>query len=148
MTPLERFLAYFEDFERTYVDDDWSRLEQYFAPDAVYRVEGGGSFDCVLEGRAAIFAGIRRFLDGFDRKCTREIRSSAPPAADGDSVRVRGVAAYTRGDSPEILLDLEEEAVFRDGVIVALTDRYFASPDSDMRAWLAKWGKDLSPSYV
>jgi len=45
MDPLSRFMAYFQDFELTYRDDDWSRLEQYFAPDAVYRIRGSGAFD-------------------------------------------------------------------------------------------------------
>jgi hypothetical protein len=33
MNSLDRFFAYFQDFELTYLDDDWARLEQYFAPD-------------------------------------------------------------------------------------------------------------------
>jgi hypothetical protein len=32
----QRFEAYAADFELTFVDDDWSRLEQYFTDDAVY----------------------------------------------------------------------------------------------------------------
>jgi len=36
MTAQDRFIAYALDFERTYQDDDWSRLEPYFAEDVVY----------------------------------------------------------------------------------------------------------------
>ncbi|HME70466.1 MAG TPA: hypothetical protein VKM54_11450, partial [Myxococcota bacterium] len=39
-TLLQRFVEYAQAFEKTYVDDDWTRLEPYFAPDAVYRVVG------------------------------------------------------------------------------------------------------------
>jgi hypothetical protein len=148
MNPLDRFLAYFQDFELTYADDDWSRLEQYFAPDAVYRIEGAGSFDCVLEGRDAIFAGIRRFLDGFDRQCHREIRPVGAPVVEGDTVRVRGHGLYRRGESPVLVLDLEESAEFRDGVIVCLSDRYLSPIEPDMHEWMERWGQGLSPSYI
>jgi hypothetical protein len=148
MTPLETFLAYFQAFEQTYVDDDWTRLERFLAPEAVYRVRGGGGFDCEIQGRDAIFAGIRRFLDGFDRQCTREIRPVGAPALDANIVRVRGIAAYRRGESPELLLDIEEEAEFRDGVIVSLTDTYRTPVDEDMAAWIARWGEGLDPTYT
>ena len=148
MNPLDRFLAYFQDFELTYADDDWSRLEQYFAPDAVYRIEGAGSFDCVLEGRDAIFAGIRRFLDGLDRQCHREIRPVGAPVVEGDTVRVRGHGLYRRGESPVLVLDLEESAEFHDGVIVCLSDRYLSPIEPDMHEWMERWGQGLSPSYI
>src|SRR6185369_3077312 len=38
MGPMNRFFEYAQDFEKTYVDDDWSRLARYFHPDAVYEV--------------------------------------------------------------------------------------------------------------
>lgn len=148
MNPVERFLAYFQDFELTYADDDWSRLEPYFAPGAVYRIEGAGSFDCVLEGRDAVFGGIRRFLDGFDRRCHREIRPLGMPSVDGSTVTVRGHGLYRRGESPVLVLDIEESAEFENGVIVRLTDRYLAPVEADMRQWMERWGQGLSPSYL
>jgi len=148
MNLLERFFAYAQDFELTYLDDDWTRLEKYFAPDAVYRVEGASSFDCVLEGRDAVFQGIRRFLDGFDRQCTREVRLVGTPTVEGNAVRFQGEALYRRGESPVFVLALEEEAEFRDGLIVSLTDRYPAHLNADMQEWMNRWGPALSPSYV
>ena len=41
MDLIARFLEYAAAFEATYVDDDWSRLERFFAPDVVYAVTGG-----------------------------------------------------------------------------------------------------------
>jgi hypothetical protein len=148
MNPLERFFAYAQDFERTYLDDDWTRLEKYFAADAVYRVEGAGSFDCVLEGRDAIFHGIRRFLDGFDRQCRRAVRLVGTPLVEGDTVRFFGDALYRRGESPVLLLALEEQADFCDGVIVRLTDRYRTAVDAGMQDWMDRWGQGLSPTSV
>src|SRR5690349_21367083 len=57
MENLPRFMAYAADFEKTLVDDDWSRLRQYFADDAVYEVKAE-SFGCKLSGPDAIFKGI------------------------------------------------------------------------------------------
>ena len=36
MSILDRYLAYADAFELSYADDDWSRLEPYFTPAAVY----------------------------------------------------------------------------------------------------------------
>ena len=64
MSIMERFIAYAQDFEQTYVDDDWSRLTPYFKPDAVYEV--AGSMPAKLTGAATIFRGIKKSLDNFD----------------------------------------------------------------------------------
>ena len=53
-----RFFAYAQDFEQTFFDDDWSRLAGYFEPDAVYEVRNV-PFACRIEGRDAIFRGIK-----------------------------------------------------------------------------------------
>src|SRR5688572_7105692 len=62
-----RFFAYAQAFEQTFADDDWSRLAQYFEPDAVYEVRNV-PFACRIEGRDAIFRGIKKSLDNFDRR--------------------------------------------------------------------------------
>ena len=36
MSIKDRYQAYADAFEESYVDDDWSRMEQYFTEDAVY----------------------------------------------------------------------------------------------------------------
>lgn len=145
---MESFAAYFAAFEATYVDDDWSRLEPLFAPDAVYRVTGSGRFDCELRGRDAVLAGLRRFLDGFDRHCERRLEATRKPEVEGDRVRLRGTAYYRRGESPEFALELEEEIVFKDGRIVRLTDTYPPDFAERMDAWMEDWARDLDPSYV
>jgi hypothetical protein len=143
------FLGYAQAFEATYEDDDWSRLDEFLAPDLVYRVLGTSGWDCVVEGREAVYAAIRRFLDGFDRQCTRRVSpGTAPPSVEGDCLRVTGSAAYRRGDSDELLLEMELMAEFRDGKIRALSDVYPVATVERMKAWMARWGKGLRPSYV
>ena len=49
MGTAETFFAYAADFEKSYLDDDWSRLARHFREDAVYRVESD-LFGCELKG--------------------------------------------------------------------------------------------------
>lgn len=152
MESMQRFLAYYKAFEQTYVDDDWSRLEELFTPDAVYRVTGAGTYDCELRGRDAVFAGIRKFLNGFDRRCTRRLEAIDPPSADGDTISFRGAAVYTRGESPELRLVLTEVIEYRDGRIARITDTYDSSwrngPPAEVADWLRTYGSDLTLGYV
>src|SRR5678816_3177764 len=39
MNIMEQFITYAGDFEKTFGDDDWTRLRRYFADDAVYEVK-------------------------------------------------------------------------------------------------------------
>jgi hypothetical protein len=152
MELLKRFLAYYTAFEKTYVDDDWSRLEALFAPDAVYRITGTGAYDCELRGRDAVFTGIRKFLDGFDRRCVRRLESIDPPVVEGSRVVFRGAAIYTRGESPPLRLELTEMIDYRDGQIERISDVYDESwkdgPPAVIAEWLRKYAGDLTLSYV
>ena len=42
MDPLQRFGEYAADFEKTFEDDDWSRLNAYFDENASYVVSAIG----------------------------------------------------------------------------------------------------------
>ena len=62
MSILERYQAYADDFEKSYDDDDWTRIGRYFTEGAVYE----GNPDAV--GREAVLAKLKAGVDGFDRK--------------------------------------------------------------------------------
>ncbi len=147
-TLLQRFVEYAQAFEKTYVDDDWTRLEPYFAPDAVYRVVGSTSWDCEVRGRPQVLAAIHKFANEFDRKCTRTVRPGGALLVGADSVRVTGVATYTRGDSDELALHIEMIAQYRDGLIIRLSDVFPAENEARVRAWIERWAPDLQPSYT
>ena len=145
---LQRFFAYAQAFEKTYVDDDWTRIEPYFAEDAVYRVVGSTSWDCEVRGRSRIAAAIRKFVNEFDRKCTRTIRPAGKPFVGADTVRVFGSASYTIGDSDELVLEIEIIAQYRDGQMIRLSDVYRAENEARVRAWIERWAPDLDFSYT
>jgi hypothetical protein len=147
MNPLQLFADYAQDFERTYADDDWSRLEQYFTPDATYEV--GAPFACSLRGPDAIFAGIRKSLDGFDRRfATREVAIEGAPSVEGDTVTLSWAVTYGRPGSPPLVLRGRSRATYADGRIARLADSYDAAAIASTTAWIRSHGADLDPSYV
>ena len=148
MTNLDRFLEYATEFEKTFEDDDWARLERFFHPDATYEVRGV-SFACHLDGRAAILRGIRKSLDGFDRRCdSREIGLTDPPEERDGTVIVRWKGTYTYGDAPPVTLQGRSEARYEKGVIVELSDTYEPQLAAGIDAWMKAHGKGLDASYV
>jgi hypothetical protein len=148
MTPLERFGAYAQDFEKTFEDDDWSRLERYFAPDAVYEVSGD-PMSCSIRGRDAIFRGIKKSLDGFDRRfATRAIALQGAPIVAGDTVTLSWAVTYERAGTPPFVLRGQSRATYAGDRIVRLVDSYDAAMTAEAAAWLGAHGADLDPSYV
>ena len=147
MDVMTTFMAYAKEFETTYVDDDWQRLERFFAADAVYEVKNV-SYACRLEGTEAIFAGIKKSLDHFDRRMnTRKIDVTAPPSLEGETLSVTWAVTYTRGSAPPIRISATTTGTVRDGRIVCLCDTYDTGQEEVLRAWLDEYAPDLDPSY-
>jgi hypothetical protein len=148
MGTLERFLAYAADFEKTLADDDWSRLTPYFADDAVYRVESD-LFGCELEGPDAIFTGMKKSLDGFDRNFpTRDVAASGAPEVEGEELRVDWTVTYHREGLPDFVLPGRSLARIRDDRIVLLVDSYDPGLETELEAWSEQNGLNLDPSYT
>jgi hypothetical protein len=147
MDLLRRFGAYAADFEKTFEDDDWTRLVQYFAEDAVYTV-AGAPFACEIRGRDAILRAIKKSLDGFDRRMDkREIGSGAAPEVEGRRITVCGSVRYVKEGLEPISIRLSETAEFDDaGLIVRLHDDYPEGQEAAL-AWIERH-KQFDPSYV
>lgn len=148
MDDLNRFLAYAGDFEKTYLDDDWARLERYFTDDAVYEVRGLG-LDCRLQGTTAIFTGIKKSLDNFDRTfSTRKIAVTSGPDVTGGTIRMGWTVSYGREGLEPFPLRGRTEVRYRDGRIAYLGDSYDASMEKDAAEWSARNRVTLNPRYV
>jgi hypothetical protein len=146
MDPLSLFLEYVQAFEETYVDDDWSRLERFFAPDATYDVSGAGA-DCHIAGRDAIFRAIKKSVTGFDRKfAERLVDFTGTPTAEGNVASAPWAVVYKKPGAPDFVLRGRSTARYRDGVIHSLRDDMVV--DEAGMAWLAKHGQGLDPSYT
>jgi hypothetical protein len=148
MENLTRFMEYAADFEKTLADDDWSRLHRYFAPTAVYEVKAEG-FGCTLTGPDAIFKGMKKSLDGFDRKFDgRTVELTSGPEIDGDALRMGWAATYQKAGKTPYVLRGRSEVCYGDGQIVRLVDSYDASVAAEGAAWMQQNGMVLDPSYV
>lgn len=146
MTKIEQFLSYAAAFEQTYVDDDWQRLEKYFTDDVTYRVSGlPTAYE--LHGRDNMLRGIRKSLDGFDRKMTvRKIVPTAPPTENDGKVMFQGFVRYQRADSPPVELHATLVAEFDGDRICNMHDTF--KIDAAGGQWLARYAHDLDGSYV
>ena len=143
MTNFECFAAYAADFEKTFKDDDWSRLERYFAPDAVYEVRNTG-FGCRIEGARAILRGIKHSLDGFDRRLTkRTVDLVGAPVEKGDTVSLGWTATYKTPGAPPFVLRGRSTARYRGDAIVELVDEYPDGMDAEGAAWIETYAPDL-----
>jgi hypothetical protein len=145
---LQQFMAYAGDFERTLADDDWARLRRYFADDAVYEVQAE-SFGCRLTGPPAIFAGMKKSLDGFDRKFSkRDIEVVSGPDVSGAEIRMTWKVSYTKEGLPPFVLRGRSMVGYAGDKIAYLTDMYDPSVAAELAAWQRQSGVALDPSYT
>src|SRR5262245_42813710 len=122
MDIMQRFIAYAGDFERTLKDDDWNRLRQYFADNAGYEVTGA-RFGCRLSGPTAIFAGMKKSLNGFDRKFTnRDVEVTSGPDIAGDKMSLGWKVVYHKEGWPDYVLRGRSAVRFEGDKIAQLTD--------------------------
>jgi hypothetical protein len=110
MSLVDRFQAYADDFERTFADDDWSRLEQYFTEDAAYSTTANG---LRVDGRPTVLAVLQASVSSFDRRCsTRTLRTTKGPYERSNEVHREWVATYTLDGAPDIQISGSERAVY------------------------------------
>ena len=145
MKLIERFQKYAEDFEETYVDDDWSRIAPYFAEDAVYVVRGMPVFPIDAKGRDAVLAALKGSIDGFDRRCaSRSLELTAPPSVTDQIVTIHWRGVYTLGDAPNLDFAGIEEAHYNEaGEILRLVDIYEAEAVRTVGRWMEEHGDKL-----
>ena len=148
MEIIQQFLAYAGEFEKTLADDDWTRLQPFFNADAVYEVKAE-VFGCRLVGPQAIFAGMKKSLDNFDRKFPkRDIEVTSGPEVDGDEMRMAWQVTYCKDGLPPYVLRGRSVVRYADGKIAYLSDLYDPSVGPEFAAWQAKTGIALDPSYT
>lgn len=148
MEILEQFFAYAGDFEKTYVDDEWGRLHQYFHDDATYNVMAE-AIPCLLTGPDAIFTGIKKSLDGFDRKFDkRELELVGQPEVNGDELSANWAVTYRKSDFEPYVLRGKSVATFRDGKIAALSDTIAPATEKALAEWVRASGFSVDPSYI
>ncbi len=149
---MQVFMDYAAAFEQTYIDDDWSRLAPFFAEDASYEVRGG-PLACKITGRDAILVGLKKSIDGLDRRCSdRKIDLTDEPNVTstdkGHELSVGWRASYQYGDAPRAGFAGRSVANIVNGVIIALRDEYTDEDMEGFGAWMLEYGEGLDGSYV
>ncbi len=148
MEILQQFFAYAGAFEETYVDDQWGRLRQYFHEDATYEVKSD-AMPCKLTGSDAIFAGIKKSLDGFDRKFDqRELALVDEPVVDGNQLSVNWAATFRKDDFDPYVLRGQSVATYRDGKLAALSDSIDPAAEKALAEWVEVSGFSVDPAYT
>ena len=147
MSLIRQFIEQRAAFEKTYEDGNWVRLEPYFSEGLIYEVMNM-PFHCVIRGRPAVIAGLRRSIERFDRLCRRTVGLGAMIFQEGNNVLVHSGIRFRRGDSPPIETSLGELATYRDGRIERLIDIYDPGEGAKFERWMAEWGNGLDASYT
>ena len=141
MNDLRLFAEYAAKFEEVYISDDWSQLEPFFHENAVYEMLGEAQ---LLEGRDAVFAGLKRSLDNSDRRFEkRELRLLAGPEIRDGAVWFGWRATYRSGELPPMVLEGEETLRFTDGRISHMRDTCPEEVITHFGAWMEEHGDKL-----
>lgn len=149
---IQVLMDYAAAFEQTYIDDDWTRVAPFFAEDASYEVRGG-PLACKIIGREGILHGLKKSIDGLDRRCDdRIIKVTGGPQAtstdDGYELSIDWHVSYQYGDAPQAGFAGHSVVNIADGVIVALRDEYAPEEMERFGAWMLEYGEGLDGSYV
>lgn len=144
MSNIGRYQAYAEAFEESYADDDWSRLEQYFTEDAVYKTDVQ-PMAFRAEGRAAVLAKLKEGVDSFDRNFdSRALEMLAEPEDRGGNVFMQWAATYKKAGLPDVRLTGTETATFEGDRISQLEDTFEEEAVQGMLAWMQEHGAALA----
>ena len=137
MEHARRFLEYAADFEETYEDDDWSRLEVYFTEDAVYAVTGEAPLGGEWAGREALLQHLHEIVDELDRRF--EIRATeivGAPKVGENSIEFDWRGTYKNAGEPDLVFGGREKATFSGDRIIRLVDTMEEGADQRIQAWL------------
>jgi hypothetical protein len=137
MSILDRFQAYADAFEQSYVDDDWSRIAPFFTEGVVYEGEPDA------RGRDAVLARLKDGVDAFDRRMDSRLPDFDAPVVDGDTLTMKWRVTYTKSGRPDLVISGVETAVFEGDRIALLRDTFDPEAQKTLAEWLARHGAAL-----
>lgn len=138
MSIAERYQAYAEAFEQSYVDDDWTRIEPFFTENSVYEDDPENA-----EGRAAVLAKLKGGVDTFDRQMDSRTPDFQTPTVDGNTLKMNWKVTYTKADCPDLVIFGSETAVFEGDQIALLRDDIDPAAMAGMGEWMQVHGAKL-----
>jgi hypothetical protein len=140
---IERFQAYAADFERTFVDDDWTRLEQYFTAGAVYVTLG--PYGARAAGRSTLLEALRRAVSNFDRRCdSRSLETTRGPEQIANQVHREWACTFTCAAAPDLRISGSERALYEGDRICLLEEQLTDKSQLLFAQWLHEHAAKLS----
>ena len=142
MSIVDIFESFAADFEDCVDDDNWPRLEKYFAEDATYLNLGGP--DPICEGRDAILAYLRKDVTNTDRRFdSRALIALSPPVTDGNRLSRRWRCIYTLNGVPDLVLEGESRYLFKSDLIKELEVELTEDAMQRLDEWMCEYGDKL-----
>lgn len=139
MNLIQRFIEFAAAFEKTYADDDWTRLEAFLTEDVVYEVTGGPPLGGRWAGRDAVLRQLKESVDGLDRRFdARKTELLGAPFAEDDTVTFEWRGTYTLAGKPDLVFSGTERVEFEGDRIRFFTDRVSEGDDAQIRAYLSE----------
>ena len=137
MSIQDRYQAYADAFEESYLDDDWARIEPFFTEGAVY--EG----DPEANGRDALIAKLKNGVDAFDRRMDSRTPDFNTPTVNGDVLTMKWQVTYTKAGAPDLVISGVEIATFEGDRIARLRDDFDPAAEKAMGEWMTQHGAKL-----
>jgi len=142
MNMVEIFEHFALDFEATVVDDDWSRLEKYFAEYASYQNVGSPDAKCI--GRKAILDYLKADVANTDRRFdSRTLIPLSPPVTDGNHLARQWQTTYTLKGMPDLVIEGEARYLFEGEMIIAMEEEPTADSIRALQKWMLQYGHRL-----
>ena len=124
-------------FELAFLADDWSVLNDLFAPDAVYEPVDAGAFGGSGSGREAAIAALRASTSGIDRRFDARIPEvlEGPLTRPDGTIFMRYRLTLRRAGVPDFVSHGDHVTTYADGRIARIVD----TPDAGSGARLAEY---------
>ncbi len=136
---FENFAA---DFERTIVDDDWTRLEKYFADDATYLDVGEQKGK--LKGPANIINHLKESVENTDRKFrSRTLIALTDPRVEGNRLNRKWRAIYTLTGAPDLVVEGEARYMIEDDLIKEVGQELTPESGQIYEQWMNENGNKI-----
>jgi len=135
MTEKEDFLGYVQAFEEAYLDGEWSRLTEFFKPDAVH-VTGLGA---EISSRDGIIAYLQEAVKGFDRLFDARIPSFGEISQTGNTISLPWNFTYRKEGAPDLVTSGTEVAEFSHHLISRLSSVFDEGVTERVQEWMEKY---------
>jgi hypothetical protein len=140
MEPAKRFIEYAAAFEQTFADDDWARLEPYFAEDAIYTVAGEAPLGGRWEGRKQVLEHLRESVNELDRKFDeRSVELVGTPKIGENSIEMHWRGTFSKAGCPDLVFEGTERATFAGDRILLLEDTIEDGAGRRIRDYLTRF---------